>query len=317
MIEHFNLAGPCFIAPSAYWRFRAVERLADLSADRLAARKASEFAVRDGVAIVRVRGVMVKDPFWMDEISTIDITNNVRAAAADQSVTAIMLVIDSPGGSAGGIADLADAIYSARQSKPVVAFVDGMAASAAYWAASQASKIHLGRDGMVGSIGVYSVIRDWSEYHEKEGIKTHVIRTGAFKGTGVEGAPISEDELAEGQRVVNGFFEVFLADITRGRPLMSRERLLEVADGRVFIGQDAVTRGLADQAASFGTVFNSLRSDSPRSGGPGPGFGAVMYGPNAAAADLLIASAELSDLARSPGADLDEGPEPTLEAQDD
>lgn len=284
--------GLMFCAPRELWsahhhpgRLLAEAELAEIKAAAAGARPA--YTARDGVALIPIKGLMVKYPLWYDETSTVAATVAVSQAAADKSVKAIMLVIDSPGGEVQGVAELADAIYSARSVKPVVAQVDGMAASAAYWAASQAGKVFAHQLDTVGSIGVYSLVMDDSAWAEKQGIKIHLVTTGEFKGAGEVGQAVTEAQLADRQRIVNTFFGAFKAGVSRGRG-MDSAAVDRVADGRVWIGAENQRLGLIDGISDFSTTFKSLSASVATALSPDP-----RLSTRTAAARVAVAEAEL------------------------
>jgi len=248
-----RLNGLAFVAPHAFWQSHHLPRPVDAATQRREA-----YTVSAGVALIRIRGVMDKfNDGWGGVASTFDATNAVKMAASDESVRAILLVLDTPGGSVDGLAELGDAIYAARGKKYTVAQVDGMAASAGYYAASQASRVYANRMDVVGSIGTYMVVDDASEYFKQQGITTHLITTGEYKGAGVMGAPVTEAHLAEFQQMVNTYFEDFKSMIARGRG-MSPQAVADLADGRVWIGPAAERVGLIDAVQSFETTYSAL-----------------------------------------------------------
>jgi signal peptide peptidase SppA len=201
-------------------------------------------------AVVRLKGPLLKADSWM--VDWFGGTSMERArvavlsAAADSSVDAIILDVDSPGGTVDGTDDLAAAVAAAAKSKAVIAQVGGMAASAAYWVASQATEIRMQRLDMVGSIGVRLLMYDFSKLFESEGIRPVLIDTGVHKSTGAMGVPISEEQEAEQRRVVERFYGEFLGAVQRGRG-MTAAALKPYADGRLFFADEAVTAGLADK----------------------------------------------------------------------
>ena len=254
--------GLMFVAPPGLWgsnfhplRLLADTELAEIKAAVVGSRQF--YSVSNGVALIPFKGLMVKDPIWMGETSTIGATVAVKQAAADKAVKSIMLVVDSPGGEVIGIKELSNAIYQARAVKPVVAQVDGLAASAAYWAASQASRIVAHELDAVGSIGVYGLVVDNSKMYENMGVKVHLVTTGEFKGADEVGQPVTDAQLKDRQRVVNVFFDAFVNDIMRGRS-MTREAVMSVADGRLWIGAENVANRLIDGISDFSATFANL-----------------------------------------------------------
>ena len=253
---------------------------ADLKPESLAARADVPLQVLPGgVGLIRIRGVMDKLPSLFLQLyggtSTAAVRRTVEAAARDPKVSAILLAIDSPGGSVDGLAELGDAILAAREVKPVVAQVDGWAASAAYYAASQATKIYAHRMDMVGSIGVRLGLYDWHRLFEKEGVEAVPIDTGEHKSAGMQGTEITEAQRAEFQRVVDGYFADFKAAVRRARNVPELDAL---ADGRMFFAAEAVESGLIDGVQSFEETL--------------AGFAPSAAAPRRSRADLAIRMAE-------------------------
>lgn len=216
------------------------------------------YEVINGIADIAIRGEIFKaglnsnwfaDPIIKGRIIT--------AAASDPAVKAIMLRVDSPGGSVDGVNQLADAIAAAKQTKPVMAQVEGMAASAAYWAASQASAIYADEGSMVGSIGAYSLLVDDSEYWKAQGIKWTLVSTGEYKAIGEAGQPITDNQLAEVTHIVNTFFNMFKTAVQRGRG-MDKKAVDAVADGKMYIGKQGVEMGLIDKVQNTDQTFAAL-----------------------------------------------------------
>lgn len=240
-------------------------RTPELLAAHMAAVAAAPGSVGDylvsdgGVAIVDMVGTMTKFGSSLSQMryGTIGIRRSIRKAAADDAISAILLRVDSPGGTVAGTSDLADDVARAAKDKPVVAFIEDMGASAAYWVASQATRVVANRGALVGSIGTYLIVQDFSEAFAKEGIKTHVIRAGAFKGAGVEGAPVTAEDIAELQRVVTSINEIFVSSVASGRRL-GMEFARALADGRVHVGAEAVSLGLVDGIESFQSALAAL-----------------------------------------------------------
>lgn len=230
----------------------------------------TRYELQDGIAVIDIAGAMMKGESlysWFFGSPTIpQIEAQVRAAANDPAVNAILLRIDSPGGTVAGTSDLADAVFEARKTKRVVAYISDLGASAAYYVASQADEIYCDTDAIVGSIGVYLVVPDYSKLFEKEGITTHVIRAGENKGAGTPGAPVTDAHIAEFQREVDQLNEMFVEAVSRGRG-WTVERASKLNDGRVHVGRYAVDLGLVDAVKSFDNTMRELRAESLRPSG--------------------------------------------------
>jgi len=222
----------------------------------------SKTELKGSTAYISVKGALMKSvPRWMsywgiDATSYQDIKTDIEAAVLDKRVESIVLDIESPGGQVAGIHDAADAIFEARKTKPVKAYIEDLCASAAYWLAAQADEIVASQDAMVGSIGVYSVHIDSSARAEKQGFKVHVVRSGDHKGMGIPGDEITEGQIASAQRIVDGLAESFMSAVGRGRGLERADVQLR-ATGEVWLAQRAVELGLVDRVSSRSTAFKS------------------------------------------------------------
>jgi signal peptide peptidase SppA len=233
----------------------------------------TKYQVVDGVAIVPIYGVIEKRASFFSDISgmtsTLAIQRDLKAALSDPNVKSILLDIESPGGSVDGVSDLADAIYAAKQTKPVLAYANGLMCSAAYWIGSQASEIIAGKSATVGSIGVYTVLYDSEGAARDAGYKVRVVRAGAMKGAGIRGTEITAEQLSDVQRYVNQIYDLFVTAVAIGRGLTdSQARAL--ADGRVHIGDAARQLGLVDRIATFdeAVVLASVTQFKPKSSQP-------------------------------------------------
>jgi signal peptide peptidase SppA len=182
--------------------------------------------------------------------ATGEIQTNISRALQDPNVRSIVLDIDSPGGSVKGIEETANLIFKARKQKPVVAFASDMTASAAYWLGSQANTFMGNSTAAVGSIGVYMVVVDSSEFAKKQGAKVIKVATGPFKGAGEPGTEVNQAQIDAFQVEVDDILEIFVKQVSRGRA-MTRDAVRESADGRMFIGKDAVSKGLLDRLGSL------------------------------------------------------------------
>lgn len=206
----------------------------------------------DFTAVIPVMGVLMRrEGTFQPYITDVDdVRAAVNAAANDPKVRNIVMVIDSPGGSVEGLHELGQAVASAAKSKPVIAQVEGMAASAGFYIASQASKVFAGPADTVGSIGTVLVVTDMSKMAEQMGIRVVVISTGEFKGTGTPGTELTDSQEAYLQGIVDAYFADFKQAVRKGRK-MSKEDVDAAADGRIFMAKDALRMGLIDGISSL------------------------------------------------------------------
>ena len=224
-----------------------------------AARVSRQEAAETSIAVIEIRGTLTKRGSSLSMAgSMVRIRRAVREAANDRDVDAILLRIDSPGGTVAGTSELAREIAAADQRKPVFAFVEDLAASAAYWVASQARQIFANeRTAIVGSIGSYTVLYDFSGAAAQQRVRPVVIRSGEFKGLGTWGTEITAAHKAYIQERVDKIQAEFTAGVAAGRK-MSVAKVEELADGRVHVAEDARVLGLIDGIQTFEQTMGQL-----------------------------------------------------------
>ena len=212
-------------------------------------------------AIVSMKGAMIKDAgYWSyyGFAGTRDTAQALLAAAADSDIESILWVVDSPGGSVDGLAELAETVKQVAAVKPLVAQVDGMMASAALYATAHATSIYAGRRDLVGSIGTRIMLYDYSKMFKEAGIKAIPIDTGEHKSAGAMGTEITKEQQAEFQRIADGYFADFKDVVTQGRGISSEDFDL-LADGRVFFAnEEPLDFGLIDGVQSLQETVNQL-----------------------------------------------------------
>lgn len=222
------------------------------------------YEIVNGVAVIDVEGTLTKKGSSLADMpyGVMGARESLRRAMSNPSVLGIAIRIDSPGGNAAGIGDLGRDIARAGEKKPVSAYIEDMGASAAYWLASQAPKVWANDEAVIGSIGAYTVLQDYSAVQERRGVKVHVVRSGRFKGIGAGDTAVTDEQLSEVQRHVNAFHGVFVGAVARGRGL-DEEAVRGIADGRVFMAGEALELGLIDGVKSFEQVLEELRRPRP------------------------------------------------------
>jgi len=213
----------------------------------------------DGIAVIAVEGVLLKGgDEWGYGLGTVGLRRAVRQAAADPKVKGIMLLVDSPGGTVAGTAELAADVAAAARLKPLHAHIEDLGASAAYWIASQAGRLTATATSLVGSIGTYAVAWDLSRLAANAGIEVHVISTGMYKGAFAPGTRILPEHLKYVQKYTDALNEHFLAGVAAGRG-MAIEAVREIADGRIHLAAEAQALGLLDAVESQDQAMAALR----------------------------------------------------------
>lgn len=255
-ILQFHMAGNKFTAEELRARFGEPSQ-------------APEAMKRGAVAVIPLRGVVAHRMGGMSEMSgamsTERFSGMFRQALGDDSVSAIVIDIDSPGGTIAGVTELAAEIYAARGRKPIVAHVNALAASAAYWIASAADRIESTPSGQVGSIGVITSEHvDTTEADEKDGIKRTVIAAGKYKAEGH--GPLSDEAKAAIQARVDDAYATMTKDIARGRGVEASVVREGFGEGRVVSAKDALKMGMIDKIATFDETVGRLAGRRAQSG---------------------------------------------------
>ena len=211
------------------------------------------YDIYNSVAIIPIHGLLTKRRELFSSIlgttSYEEIFEAISSALADEKVEKILLDIDSPGGEVGGLFDLVDYIYNARNQKPIYAFANDHAFSAAYAIASACSKIFVNRVSGVGSIGVIATHVDVSEADKKEGIKYTTIFAGEKKNDLSPHSELSESAVADLQMEVNRLYEIFVETVARNRNISSEK--FRATEAGLYFGADALVAGLADELTDF------------------------------------------------------------------
>lgn len=202
------------------------------------------------IAVLPVHGILTQrgslDDMSEPTTSMMRLTAAVRTAAADSAIAGIVLDVDSPGGSVNGVQELADAIYSAKQSKPVIAVANSLAASAAYWVACQAGELYAAPGAEVGSIGVYTMHTNVSEAMKQRGVAVEMISAGKYKTEANPYEALSDEARVHIQAMVDQHYDAFVRAVARGRNTTQTAVRAEMGQGRVYMPDQAQRAGMID-----------------------------------------------------------------------
>ena len=196
------------------------------------------------VAVLRVHGPIVGGG------RSADLTELARHLRESRRVPAVVLDVDSPGGSATASDDLFLAFQRLAAKKPVVASIRGTGASGAYLAAMAAQRLLANPTGVVGSIGVISASPRLVKLLERAGVEVSETRAGRLKGMGAPWREESPEEHDKEQQVIEAFYASFVRRVAAGRGL-SEERVRELATGEVWLGEQALELGLVDEVGDL------------------------------------------------------------------
>lgn len=224
-----------------------------------------DYQIRQGgVAVLTLDGVMApKANMFMrisGGVSTQIAGLQVESAIADPRVTALVLAIDSPGGSVFGTPELGATVRELSSIKPIVTISEATLASAAYWVGSAANGIYIsGPTVQVGSIGVVAS-HNYSPQRDGGGTTTE-ITAGKYKRINSATGPLSKEGKAYMQGHVDHLYSVFVDAVAANRGASTDDVLEQMADGRVFIGQQAIDRGLVDGYSTVDAMVEQLATN--------------------------------------------------------
>ncbi len=207
----------------------------------------------DKILLLDVSGIIAEKPGSGPLGSSEDIVARIKEeltmAAEDGQVKALLLRINSPGGTvtASDVIYHELTVFKARRKIPVVAVIMDVGASGGYYVAASADRIVAHPTSVTGSVGVIMLRVNAEGLLQKIGLEAGAIKSGAKKDIGSPFRPMSEEEREVFQTMINGFQARFLEVVTKARGGLTTERLKLIADGRVLTGPQAVQLGLADQ----------------------------------------------------------------------
>ncbi|UCG11401.1 MAG: signal peptide peptidase SppA [Deltaproteobacteria bacterium] len=210
------------------------------------------------VAVVEVKGVIA------DAQPTIE---NLTEFSKDTSVKAVVVRIESPGGGVSPSQELYQEIGRLASDKPVVVSMGSVAASGGYYIAAAAQKIYANPGTITGSIGVIFQFTNLEELFKKIGFRMEIVKSGAYKDVGNPSRPMTAEERAYLQAMIDNVHQQFVRDVAQGRR-MPVEKVREVADGRIFTGEQAKELGLVDELGNLKDAIDAAAKMAAIEGEP-------------------------------------------------
>lgn len=216
--------------------------------------------VTNGVGIIQIAGLLVTEDSWwnawMGRVSYGEVQRAVLVAAARSDVETILLDITSPGGNVVGSRETMLTVKAVGKEKPIVGYAE-MAASSAYWLMSAAEKRYIAATGIGGSIGVVAKHVEYSKMNDKVGVTETVLRAGQYKQLLNSSEPLTSEAVSETMRLLDESYRVFVQDVSNnlGTPYVQIDA---VAQGREYLGQQAVDAGLFHKVSDFQGVLAAL-----------------------------------------------------------
>jgi protease-4 len=200
----------------------------------------------DQIAIVYAEGTIVDGQGDRGEIGGDKLAKELRKLQGKEEVKAVVLRINSPGGSATASEVILREIKRLDAKKPVIISMGDVAASGGYWIAMGGQRIFADNDTITGSIGVFGLLLNIQKIANNNGIDWDTVKTGQLADISTITRPKNTQELEIYQAAVNRFYDLFIETVAKGRKL-SPDKVRSVAQGRVWTGKDAVKIGLVDQ----------------------------------------------------------------------
>jgi len=209
-----------------------------------------------GVTVVRMEGTMVTgEASDAESIGSEVVGKELRQAADDPMVEAIVLRVNSPGGTPAAAQEIIGDLEYAKSKKPVVVSIGDMGTSAAYYVSAHADRIYANPDTFTAGVGVIWKFSDISGWMEKEGYNLSVIKSGSKKDMGSDARPLSSEEEIYAQKIVDESFETFISDVTSQR-MIARS---DIQDGRVIRGADAIKINVVDELGNLNDAIDGAK----------------------------------------------------------
>ncbi len=214
------------------------------------------------VEVIYVQGVMMTGsvPAGLGIATSEDITKSLTDADGDEGVKAIVMRINSPGGSPAAAEEIVAAMKKIK--KPVVVSMGDVAASAAYYISAPADKIIANPDTITGSIGVIWEFQNRSAFYEKDGTSFYISKSGELKDMGGDWRGLSDEEKRYADQTIEEAYGRFVKEVAQDRNL-SLSKVKDLADGRVYTGAKARELGLVDD---FGSLDDAIETAAKLAG---------------------------------------------------
>lgn len=213
---------------------------------------------KGGIGIIEIEGVI------MDEAPYVEMLSRFRRS---DDIKAIILRIDSPGGGVAATQEIYREIKRTKNEKKVIASLGSMAASGGLYVAAAADQIMANPATVTGSVGVIMQMVNVEELMDKIGLNPVIIKSGRFKDIGSSSRPMSPEEKALLQKVVDQLHMQFVRDLAEGRG-MEVDKVSELADGRIFTGEQALELGLIDKLGNFEDAITEAKNAAGLHGRP-------------------------------------------------
>lgn len=227
-----------------------------------AQKEAPAMPAHGSIAVIPIHGPIFQHEDWLTRLfgipSSEGIFSKIKDSAANKDVQAIVLDIDSPGGSVFGLQEAADQIHEVGKGKKIIAVANAMAASAAYFLGSAASEFYVTPSGQVGSIGVIAAHYDESEKLKKQGIAVEILSSGKYKAEGSSTGPLSDEAREYRQATLDEYYSSFVNSVAKYKSISPDKVMSDFGQGRMLGAAKAYSAGMVTGVASLDEILSSL-----------------------------------------------------------
>lgn len=217
---------------------------------------------KDRIKVINLNGMITdtdeKSVFSLSDSSISSTIKKLRKAAENSKIKAVLLRINSPGGTVATSQEINQAVTALREKKPVFATMGDVAASGGYYVACATDKIYANPGTLTGSIGVILNGMNFKGLADKLGVQPQVIKSGLFKDIASPYRPMTDEERKILQGLIDDSYDQFVHAVAAGRK-MNVEAVKKIADGRIYSGRQAKANGLVDELGSYQDALKDLQ----------------------------------------------------------
>ena len=254
---------------SAVLAMRQLTITEDVDVEAAINRAATRFKnVKGQVVVVPLYGFISHKPTvysalgW--ETSSETFVGWLEELVSNSDVGAIVIDVDSPGGTVAGLSSASERIYNMRGTKPIVAVSSDLNASAAYFLSSSADEVVADPDSLTGSIGTIAIHASYEKLLEANGVDVTIIKAGKYKDEGNPYQALTEEAKENYQSMVDGYYETFVAAVARNRNMTPAKVKSQFGQGRVLSALEAKNVGMVDRVATVRDVVAGVRRRAKR-----------------------------------------------------
>lgn len=213
-----------------------------------------------GIAKLTLKGIIHDDEFSTEGINANQVVNWIQSIQKSDKILGVLIELDSPGGETGATKKIYNALKNLKKEKPIVVYINSIAASGGYYIASISNKIFSQESAIIGSIGVIMLRPNIEKLLEKIGISIKILKAGKFKDLSYPFRELTEEEEKMYNEILNTAYKNFISDVAFGRK--QSEQMIEEqwANGRIFSGLKAKSLQLVDEIGGEEEAINAIKS---------------------------------------------------------